>query len=102
MIPRAVLPALLAGLIAASALGCGDDSTRRDGSVGAVIKGVENPFFDAMRDGLVATARRHGVPLRVATAAGLQDTAGQASKPESLIPDESACYAVNPIKRTNL
>jgi ABC-type sugar transport system substrate-binding protein len=102
MIARAALPALMAGLIAASAVGCGNNDTPRDGSIAAVIKGVENPFFDAMRDGLVASARRHGIPLRVAAAAGLQDTAGQASKLESLIADDAACYVVNPINRTNL
>jgi ABC-type sugar transport system substrate-binding protein len=102
MIARPALPALLAGLIAVSAVGCGNDNTGRDGSVAAVIKGLENPFFAAMRDGLVETARRQGIPLRVAAAAGLQDTAGQASKLESLIADDAACYVVNPINRTNL
>jgi ABC-type sugar transport system substrate-binding protein len=102
MIARAALPALLVGLIAASAVGCGHDVARRNGSVAAVIKGVENPFFGAMRDGLVETARRHGVPLRVVAATGLQDTAGQASKLESLIADDAACYVVNPINGTNL
>jgi ABC-type sugar transport system substrate-binding protein len=102
MFARPVLPALVAGLIAVSAVACGSNDTRRNGSVGAVIKGLENPFFGAMRDGLVETARRHGTPLRVASAAGLQDTAGQASKLESLIAGNAACYVVNPINRTNL
>jgi ABC-type sugar transport system substrate-binding protein len=102
MIARPALRALLASLIAASAVGCGSDETMRDGSVAAVIKGVENPFFDAMRDGLVQTARRHGSQLRVAAASGLEDTAGQASRLESLIADDAACYVVNPINRTNL
>jgi ABC-type sugar transport system substrate-binding protein len=102
MIARAVLPALLAGLIAASAVGCGGDASTRDGSVAAVIKGLDNPFFTAMREGLVETGRRHGTPLRVTAAAGLQDTAGQASKLESLIADDPGCYVVNPINGTNL
>jgi ABC-type sugar transport system substrate-binding protein len=102
MFARPVLAALLAGLIAVSAVACGSNDTRPNGSVGAVIKGLENPFFGAMRDGLVETARRYGTPLRVAAAAGLEDTAGQASKLESLIADNAACYVVNPINRTNL
>jgi ABC-type sugar transport system substrate-binding protein len=102
MIARAALPALLTGLIAASAGGCGNVDTKGNGRVAAVIKGVENPFFQAMRDGLVETARRHGTPLRVAAAAGLDDTAGQASKLESLIADNAGCYVVNPINRANL
>src|SRR3981189_81408 len=102
MIARAALPALLAGLIAASAGGCGNVDPKGNGRVAAVIKGVENPFFQAMRDGLVETARRHGTPLRAAAAAGLDDTAGQASKLESLIADNAGCYVVNPINRANL
>jgi ABC-type sugar transport system substrate-binding protein len=102
MIRGAVLPALLAGLLAVSAVACGGEETKRDASVAAVIKGVENPFFAAMSDGLVQTARRHGAPLSLATAAGLQDNAGQASSLESLATDRAGCYVVNPITRTNL
>jgi ribose transport system substrate-binding protein len=56
-----------------------------------------------MRDGLVATARRHDARLRVAAApSGLQDTAGQASALQSLSTGRPACYVVNPINPTNL
>jgi ABC-type sugar transport system substrate-binding protein len=95
-------------MLAASALGCGgtDETSSRDQKnvrIAAVIKGLDNPFFITMRDGLVATARRRGARLRVAAApAGLQDTAGQASDLENLAADRPACYVVNPINRTNL
>jgi ABC-type sugar transport system substrate-binding protein len=102
--------ALLAGLLAAVALGfgCGgdDENSRRDTRnvrLAAVIKGLDNPFFATMRDGLVATARRHDARLRLAAApAGLQDTAGQASDLENLAAGRPACYVVNPLARTNL
>jgi ABC-type sugar transport system substrate-binding protein len=94
--------ALLAGLLAAFTVGCGGASTTHDGSVAAVIKGVENPFFAAMSDGLADAARRHGARLRLAAATDLQDTAGQAAKLESLAADRAACYVVNPINQTNL
>jgi ABC-type sugar transport system substrate-binding protein len=94
--------ALLAGLLAALAVGCGHANTTQDGSVAVVIKGVENPFFAAMRDGLADSARRHGARLRLAAATNLQDTAGQAAKLESLAADRAACYVVNPINQTNL
>jgi ABC-type sugar transport system substrate-binding protein len=99
---------LLAGVLAAFALGCGDDDKRsdaevRDARLAAVIKGLDNPFFVTMRDGLVATAQREGARLRVSAApTGLQDTAGQASELESLAADDPACYVVNPINPTNL
>jgi ABC-type sugar transport system substrate-binding protein len=94
------------GVLAAVAVGCGDggqDSRRnRDAVVVAVIKGVENPFFATMRDGLVATAQRHDTRLRLEAAAGLADTAGQASALESLATQRPGCLVVNPITRTNL
>ena len=98
----------LAGLLAGFALGCGGGDDRPDVDVSdvrlaAVIKGLDNPFFVILRDGLVATADEHGADLRVAAApAGLQDTTGQASELESLAAARPACYVVNPINQTNL
>ncbi|HTE60172.1 MAG TPA: substrate-binding domain-containing protein [Solirubrobacteraceae bacterium] len=100
--------ALVAGVLAAFANGCGGGEERshlntRNVRLVAVVKGLDNPFFVTMRDGLVASARRHGARLRVAAApAGLQDTAGQASELESAAADRPACYVVNPINQTNL
>jgi ABC-type sugar transport system substrate-binding protein len=100
MIPRAAL----AGLLAAFAVGCGepDPAPERDGSVAVVIKGLENPFFETLSEGVVATAREHHVRLRLDAAAGLQDTDGQATTLESLVRGRASCYVVNPISPTNL
>ena len=100
--------ALLVGLLAVVLLGCGGGHKRSDASLrgvrlAAVIKGLDNPFFVTMRDGLVGTARRVNARLRVAAApTGLQDTAGQASALESLADDHPDCYVANPINETNL
>jgi ABC-type sugar transport system substrate-binding protein len=100
--------ALLAGLLAGFLLGCGDGGeesggTTRGTRLAAVIKALDNPFFVTMREGLVATARRHDARLDVAAApTGLQDTAGQASALQSLSASRPACYVVNPINPTNL
>jgi ABC-type sugar transport system substrate-binding protein len=101
MTHRAALVCLLAVLAA----GCGGDkpapgngSTR----VAAVIKGLDNPFFATMKDGLDATARHHRARLGVDAAAGLQDTAGQAAALESRAAERAGCYVVNPINGTNL
>src|SRR5919198_1431044 len=108
MTRRAGFLALLAGLLAALPLGCGDGDKRSDAQLrgvrlAAVIKGLDNPFFVTMRDGLVATARHDGARLQVAAApSGLQDTAGQASALETLAGDDPRCYVVNPINQTNL
>jgi ribose transport system substrate-binding protein len=98
MFRRAALPVLLAALV----IGCGHEDTTRTAGVAAVIKGVENPFFAAMRDGLVKTSRRRDVQLRLAAAVDLEDTAGQAARLDSLVADRAGCYVVNPINRTNL
>jgi ABC-type sugar transport system substrate-binding protein len=67
-----------------------------------VIKGLENPFFATMRDGVMAAARANKVRLTFSAAGGLQDTAGQASALESLGAERPRCYVVNPIDSTNL
>jgi ABC-type sugar transport system substrate-binding protein len=103
MTRRAASACLLAVLVLE---GCGGHQASAPGnrrpSVASVIKGLDNPFFATMRDGLVATARRHDARITVAAATGLQDTAGQASKLESLVTQPAGCYVVNPIDATNL
>jgi ribose transport system substrate-binding protein len=96
------------GLAVACVLGlslaaCGGQaSSDRSGNLASVIKPLDNPFFAAMRDGLRAAAKQHGVGITVHAAMSLQDTAGQAAALESLAADNAACYLVNPIDETNL
>jgi ABC-type sugar transport system substrate-binding protein len=96
--------AALTTVVAVFALGCGGDDRRDDPdrSVAAVIKGLDNPFFATMRDGLVATARRLDTRLGVGAAADIEDTDGQASTLESAATRRPDCVVVNPISRTNL
>jgi ABC-type sugar transport system substrate-binding protein len=103
---RAAPAALLAGALAILA-GCGGDhsAARRVGpgaGLAAVIKGLDNPFFVALHDGLVDAARRHRVALRLEEPASSRDAEGQASQLESLASPVAACYVVNPIDRSNL
>ncbi|MCW3064603.1 MAG: sugar transporter substrate-binding protein [Solirubrobacterales bacterium] len=89
-----------------SVVGCGTGGDSgpdgRSAGVAAVIKGLDNPFFVTMRDGLVAAATQRRVRITVQAAIGLQDTAGQASALQSLTSQPAGCYVVNPISRTNL
>jgi ABC-type sugar transport system substrate-binding protein len=73
-----------------------------DKSVGVMIKGLDNPFFAAMNDGVKAAATDTGADVQVQAAASLTDTSGQASKLEALIGQNMSCYVVNPISQTNL
>jgi ABC-type sugar transport system substrate-binding protein len=73
-----------------------------DKPVGVMIKGLDNPFFAAMNDGVKAAAKDTGTKVQVQAAASLTDTSGQASKLEALIGQNMSCYVVNPISQTNL
>jgi ABC-type sugar transport system substrate-binding protein len=96
-------PAVLVICALALMSGCGGDrASRQHVSLAAVIKPLENPFFATMRDGLVATAKRHMADISVRAALALEDTAGQASELESLIAKGANCYIVNPIDESNL
>jgi ABC-type sugar transport system substrate-binding protein len=92
-------------VVALVAAGCGGDSGARDSGgagVGVVIKGLDNPFFAAMEQGVQAAAHDRQAEVRVSAATGLDDTAGQASKLEALIARKLGCYVVNPISQSNL
>jgi ABC-type sugar transport system substrate-binding protein len=99
--------AALSGLLVALAVSCGGSGdgsvpSTRSATIAAVIKGLDNPFFATMRDGLVATAGQYNARLSVDAAAGLQDTDGQAATLESSATQREDCHIVNPINRTNL
>jgi len=98
--------ATLLATVGSLAVGCGGEKTNapsaRDTSVVAVIKGLDNPFFGTMRDGLVATAERYQTPLRVEAAADQSDAAGQASRLDSQTTSHAGCYLVNPVNQANL
>jgi ABC-type sugar transport system substrate-binding protein len=93
-----------------SVAACGGDdegggsgaATTGGSSVGVMIKGLDNPFFAAMNDGVEAAAQDTGADVQIQAAASLTDTSGQASKLEALIGQDKSCYVVNPITQTNL
>jgi ABC-type sugar transport system substrate-binding protein len=96
---------LVVAVVAVLAAGCGGDSGARDSGgarVGVVIKGLDNPFFAAMKQGVLAAAHDRKADVRLGAATGLDDTAGQASKLEALIAQGLNCYVVNPISQSNL
>ena len=106
--------AAIAAVLGTSAMiaACGGDDNAGGGgnaqkssgpvSVGVMIKGLDNPFFAAMNDGVKAAATDTKAKVQVQAAASLEDTSGQASKLEALIGQNMGCYVVNPISQTNL
>jgi ABC-type sugar transport system substrate-binding protein len=102
--------ALIAGA-ALLAAACGSSSntpgTAPSGSTGtakiaAIIKGLDNPFFQSMEQGINAQAKTAGVSTTVQAANSITDTTGQADKLNGLAGQDYTCFIVNPISGTNL
>jgi ABC-type sugar transport system substrate-binding protein len=72
------------------------------GNVAAVIKGLDNPFFQAMQQGIEDQSKAQGTPVTVQAATSITDTTGQADKLNALAGQDFSCYLVNPISGTNL
>lgn len=105
---RAAVPVVGLSLALAA---CGSDaststSTAAGGAtptkVAAVIKGLDNPFFQAMEDGVKSAATTAGVEATIQAAADIGDTTGQADKLTALAGQDFSCFVVNPISGTNL
>lgn len=98
----------LAALSLVTLAGCGDDPQAGSGgdgggsSYGAVIKGLDNPFFQQMEQGIEAQAKQDTVGVEVQAAQSVTDTSGQADKLDAMAQQGYDCYVVNPISGTNL
>jgi ribose transport system substrate-binding protein len=89
--------ALLTGMLAAPATAA--DSSKK---VAAVIKGLDNPFFQYMRQGIDDRAKELGAEVNVQAAAGMGDSTGQADRLSAVAMQDYGCYLVNPISVSNL
>lgn len=102
-VPIAALTLLLAGCSGSAAPGStASSSTSEKPKVAAVIKGLDNPFFQAMQDGVNGTAKKDAVSATVQAAADIGDTTGQADKLTTLAGQDFSCFVVNPISGSNL
>jgi ABC-type sugar transport system substrate-binding protein len=70
--------------------------------VAAVIKGLDNPFFQTMQQGIEDQAKTTGANITVQAATSLNDTTGQADKVQALAGQNYGCFIINPITQTNL
>ena len=71
-------------------------------NIAAVIKGLDNPFFQAMEEGITTQAQESGAQVEVQAATSITDTTGQAEKLTAMAQQGYNCYVVNPISGTNL
>jgi ribose transport system substrate-binding protein len=91
------------GTLALSACGSGGSSgSAGDTKVAAVIKGLDNPFFQSMQQGIEAQAKTAKLSVTVQAAASITDTTGQGDKLLGLAGQPYGCFIVNPISATNL
>ena len=102
----AFVAALIAGTLTAcgsgSSSGGGASSSTSNSKIAVVIKGLDNPFFQTMKQGVDDQAKTAGVSVTVQAANSITDTTGQADKLNSLAGQDYSCFVVNPISGTNL
>lgn len=91
----------LAGVSLAVLLG-GAAYAQSSGNVAAVIKGLDNPFFQTMQQGIEGGAKELGVTVTTQAAQNMGDATGQADRLGAMALQDYACYIVNPISTTNL
>lgn len=100
----------IAGLFLAGCSSSGDSTESAsptqggggDANIAAVIKGLDNPFFQAMEDGINTQAQEDGVQVEIQAATSITDTTGQAEKLTAMAQQDYNCFVVNPISGTNL
>ncbi|MCS5734646.1 substrate-binding domain-containing protein [Herbiconiux daphne] len=101
-VPPGLAALALAGCSGGDAGSTGGSGGSSSSNVAAVIKGLDNPFFQAMEDGIQETADADGVDVTIQAAADIGDTTGQADKLTTLAGQDFGCFIVNPISGTNL
>ncbi|HET7398960.1 MAG TPA: substrate-binding domain-containing protein [Intrasporangium sp.] len=80
----------------------GAASAAGTGTIAAVIKGLDNPFFQTMEAGIKEAASSSKTAVTVQAATAITDTSGQADKLSGLAGQDFRCFIVNPISGTNL
>ena len=70
--------------------------------IAAVIKGLDNPFFQYMRQGIDGEAKTLNASVNVQAATGMGDATGQADRLSAVAMQDYACYLTNPISVSNL
>jgi ribose transport system substrate-binding protein len=103
-VAASVTAAALVALSACGSSGSGSTSGAAGGTakVAAVIKGLDNPFFQTMEAGINDQAKSSSTAVTIQAATSITDTTGQADKLTGLAGQDFSCYIVNPISGTNL
>ncbi|RUU48264.1 MAG: sugar ABC transporter substrate-binding protein [Mesorhizobium sp.] len=70
--------------------------------VAAIVKGLDNPFFQYMHRGIEEQAKADSVAVTIQAAANMGDATGQADRLTAMAMQDFDCYLVNPISVSNL
>lgn len=90
-------------VLSACSTGSPDGSSGEGSSkVAAVIKGLDNPFFQSMEEGIKAASTERNMSVEIQAAADITDTTGQADRLSALANQDYGCFIVNPISGNNL
>lgn len=92
----------LALALAGCSTGSADGGSESSAKVAAIIKGLDNTFFQAMEDGINDTGSADGVDVTVQAAADINDETGQADKLTTMAGQDFGCFVINPISANNL
>lgn len=98
VIPLGVLSLALTSCASGETGGTATGDDTNSTKIAAVIKGLDNPFFQAMEDGI----KDASADVTIQAAADIGDTTGQADKLTALAGQDFGCYIVNPISGSNL
>ncbi len=91
-----LLGAGLAALLSSAAL------AGNAGDIAAIIKGLDNPFFQTMQQGIDGRSKELGLSVKTQAAANMGDATGQADRLSAMALQDYGCYIVNPISVSNL
>ena len=97
-----ILAVLVTAACGGSQSSSGSSSSSGNSQVAAVIKGLDNPFFQAMQQGIQEQAKAQSINVTIQAATSITDTTGQADKLQALAGQNYGCYVINPISQTNL
>lgn len=81
-----------------AAAGSSSSGSAGTAKTAAVIKGLDNPFFQSMEQGIKAADAN----ATVQAAQDITDTSGQADRLSSLAGQDYSCFIINPISGNNL
>ncbi len=101
-LPAAALSLSACGGDSGSGSGGSSAAATGNGQIAAVIKGLDNPFFQTMQKGITDQASTSAKQVTVQAANAITDTSGQADKLAGVANQDFGCYIINPISGTNL